>query len=98
MSHGADLIGLVGSVISTVLWWPQARTTWAARHDASALIGLSLGTLSLLVLNALVWGIYAIWTGAWFSGVPGLINLPLALWMFVIVLRARRHECPGLPD
>lgn len=93
----ADLLGLAGSVLSVVLWWPQALRTWRMRHDPQSLVCLSATTQLLVVVNALVWAFYAVQTGAFWSGVPGLVNLPLAGWTAWHVSRARRLVAARAP-
>ena len=87
-----NLIGAIASVISFVLWLPQARTTYLHRHDPSALSGLSRGTFMLVLANALLWGLYAVLTKALWVGAPGLINGPLALWTLWLIHRANRSS------
>ncbi len=85
-----DLVGMAGSLVSVVLWLPQAQRTWSIREDASALAGLSSGTQWLVVLNAIIWLAYAGMTGAHWVGLPGLVTLPLALGTIWFIHRAKR--------
>ena len=90
----AEVVGFLGSAVSFVLWLPQAGLAWRNRHDRRALAGLSLGTFILVLCNAALWAAYAVLTKAWWVGVPGLVNAPLALMMIVLVLQARMGGAP----
>ena len=82
-------IGFVASVISLVLWWPQAARVWRHRHDGGQLGGVSISTQVLLLGNAALWGAYAVVTGSFWVGAPGLVNVPLALLTIALVRRSR---------
>lgn len=86
-----NFLGMFGATISFVLWLPQALLVWRQRENPAALAGVSLGTQVLIVVNATVWGLYAYVTGAFWSGAPGIVNLPLALLTGFFVLRAKKQ-------
>ena len=97
----------MASVISFVLWLPQASTVWSRRADTLAMAGVSLGTQFLVLANALIWGLYALETKAFWVGAPGLINAPLAIGIITLVLISRREalhvgsqldQGPGCPS
>lgn len=69
---------------------PQARLTWLNRGNPEKLEAISLGTQYAVVCNALLWGIYAVLTEAWWAGAPGIINLPLALGTIYLVKKASK--------
>lgn len=83
------VLGFFGSATSVLLWLPQARRIWRLRADAQALAGVSLGTQLLLAFNAVLWAAYAIAVPAPWAGLPSLFNLPLALLMMTLIVRAR---------
>lgn len=85
-----DVIGFVSSVISFVLFLPQAKRTWEVRHDPKSLRGVSSGTQWLILCNATLWGVYAVMTGAFWVGAPGLVNAPLAITTLILIGRAKR--------
>ena len=91
MPDVVDIIGFTASVISFLLWLPQARQTWKNRSNAQALAGISLTTQALVVMNATLWGAYAVSTNAFWVGAPGIINAPLAVGTIVIAVRAGRR-------
>lgn len=85
-----DVVGFLASVTAFVLFLPQAMLTWRRRHDAEALRGVALGTQLVLLVNAGLWGLYGVWTGAFWVAAPGLLNAPLAMMTIYLVLRSRR--------
>ena len=73
------IVGACGSVLSFVLFLPQARHTWVNRHRAERLAGISsLGQVCVLA-NATVWAVYGVLADAVWPGAPGLLNAPLAI-------------------
>lgn len=93
-----DLIGIVASSISIIMFIPQAKTVWDNRSDPHALVGVSYASLALLLVNATLWLVYAILAHAIWSGIPSLVNGPLALAMIALKSRAsddRQQHCPG---
>lgn len=86
-----ELVGLIASLVSFVLWWPQAALVWRCRRRGEQLTGVSTSSQLLLLMNAGLWGAYAVVTGSLWVGAPGLINGPLAITTIVLLRRAR-HE------
>lgn len=82
-------VGLAGTVLSFTLFVPQALRTWRNRHRGARLDGVSMLGQWIILANAAVWGGYAVLTGAFWTGAPGLINAPLAACTIVLLLRAR---------
>ena len=85
-----DLLGFIASVISFVLWWPQAALVWRCRTHREQLRGVSTSSQALLLMNACLWGAYAVGTGSLWVGAPGLVNGPLAIVTIVLLRRSRR--------
>ncbi|XKH58474.1 hypothetical protein LG293_17790 (plasmid) [Citricoccus nitrophenolicus] len=85
-----NVIGACASIIAFVLWLPQAKRTWTVRNDPQAMAGISAGTNWLLAINAVNWSIYAVLAEAWWSGVPALVNFPLAVGTLMLIYRSRR--------
>lgn len=90
----STLLGASAAAISFIMWIPQAATTWRHRRDPGALAGISAGTSALVLLNAAIWGAYAIALGEFWVGAPGLINGPLALMTLWLLRRRRRGVQP----
>lgn len=87
----AQVVGFLASAMAFVLFVPQATRVWTSRHDARSLAGVSTLTQWLLLGNAGLWGVYAVLTGAFWVGAPGLINAPLAIVTLVLIERSRRR-------
>lgn len=85
-------IGLCASMLSFLIFIPQATTTWALRNNPEALKGTSTSSLYLLLGNAALWLVYAVLTQAWWSGAPSLVNGPLAVFMLLVKRRNRSKE------
>jgi uncharacterized protein with PQ loop repeat len=90
MNGYIETLGFTASVVSFVLWWPQAVRVWRCRRRGESLSGVSLSSQVLLLLNASLWGAYAVLTESLWVGAPGLINAPLAMVTIVVLARARR--------
>lgn len=95
-----EAIGFAASVIAFVLFVPQARHTWRVRNTPTAVAGVSAGTQWLLLCNAVLWGVYAVLTGAFWVGAPGLVNGPLAVVTLALIYRGRAipEAPPAVPD
>lgn len=92
--HNEILIGVLGfvaSVVSFVMFLPQAITVWKFRKQPEFLKGTSRWGQWFLLLNASLWGLYAYLTGAYWSGAPGLFNGPLAIITLVLLHKASQE-------
>lgn len=85
-------VGMAGTVLAFVLFLPQARHTWTNRGRPERLRGISVTGQVCVIANALVWGLYALLTGAFWTGAPGIINAPVAVCTIVLLLRGRRQS------
>ncbi len=85
---GSDdcIFGLGGALTSSILAIPQALKIY---RDPLNISGVAISTWVLLVLNALIWLLYAIATEAYPVGVPSLINGPAAIYVLVKVGQQR---------
>lgn len=82
--------GLAGSGLSVAMWAPQAVRVWRLRHDTRALAGLSVHTQGLVILSGVVWALYAVLVDEVWVGVPGVVNMPIAVATAWWVHRAHR--------
>ena len=82
-------LGMTASTIAFVMFVPQAFRVWRTRHDAHALVGLSLSTQFLILANATIWSVYAFTLGEFWVGAPGIVNAPLAVTVIVLTVRSR---------
>jgi uncharacterized protein with PQ loop repeat len=89
MGLHVEVVGLLASLVSLVLWWPQAARVWRFRHEAGRLGGVSIPTQVLLLANAALWAAYALLTGSFWVGAPGLVNAPLAVLTLAVLHRSR---------
>lgn len=94
MNAHIEVLGFAASVVSFVLWWPQAVRVWQCRRSVEHLSGVSISSQVLLLTNATLWGAYAIVTGSLWVGAPGMVNAPLAILTIVVLQRARRAHLP----
>jgi uncharacterized protein with PQ loop repeat len=85
-----EVVGFTASLMSLVLWWPQAVLVWRCRSHGEQLRGVSTPSQFLLLMNACLWGAYAVGTGSIWVGAPGLVNGPLAIATIVLLRHARR--------
>jgi len=93
---GTELVGCAASIVSLVLWWPQAARVWKYRNDPEQLAGISrLGQL-LLVASGAIWTIYAALTDSLWLAVSVSTNIPLGLLTLAILSQGRWHECPAV--
>lgn len=88
-NFGVDALGFSASVISFLLFLPQAAMVWKVRQDRAALSVISLSTQLFILANASIWGIYGYQTEAFWVAAPGLVNGPLALTVSVLILKSR---------
>ena len=90
MNGYIEMLGFTASLFSFVLWWPQAARVWRCRRRGESLGGVSLASQVLLLLNATLWGAYAVLTESLWVGAAGLVNAPLAVGTIFVLARARR--------
>lgn len=84
------IVGTIATLLSISIAIPQAIKAWRLRHNHKALQGISVLSMLALLANALAWFLYAILQGDIFIGMPGLVNIPVALFTLFFVVRARR--------
>lgn len=84
-----QLVGLLASLISFGMWWPQALAVWKGRRSPAQLAGVSIGTQALFLVDEILWIVYAVQTGALWTGAPSLVNVPLSAFTIIILRRAR---------
>lgn len=89
---GEHTAGVIGSLLSTGLLIPQALRTFALTDKPDMLAGVSVQTQVLLIINAASWIIYGLLGGAFWISVPCYLNLPIAAFVLVLVLRARSRR------
>lgn len=89
MSFVVEAFGGIGSVVSLVMFLPQATRTWRLRRRPDALTGISRSGMVLVLVNALAWAAYGIGAGAYRTAIPSAGNAPLALGVLWLLLARR---------
>lgn len=89
------LINIVAPILSFVMFVPQAVLVWKHRNTPEQLSGVSVISQLLLIINALSWGVVGYDLGSFAVMAPGLVNLPLAFFTIIIVLRRRSPSLGG---
>lgn len=89
MEWMVEVVGWCGALTSSMLAAPQAFKLYRSPGEYS---GVSLLTWCVVMLNALLWFLYAVWTAAYPVGVPSLINGPLAAYIIVKILLSKRRQ------
>lgn len=92
---GTELVGFFASMVSLILWWPQAVRVWKFRNDPKQLAGISRLGQVLLVLSGAVWTVYAGLIDSVWLAVSVSTNIPLGLLTLAILSQSRRQECPS---
>jgi len=81
-----ETLAWVGALLSCLLSVPQlVRALHSDRLD-----GVSSTTYWLVLVNATVWGVWALLAGQYAAGVPGLVNGPAAVLIIARLRRAHR--------
>jgi uncharacterized protein with PQ loop repeat len=85
-----EMLAWCGAALSCLLSVPQAiRVLHAERLD-----GISAATYVIILSNAAVWAAWALLTGEYAAGIPGLINGPAAILILrrLMITRRRRRD------
>lgn len=94
MDAATEVIGMLASLSSFVIWVPQGRRVWRARHEPAQLAGIAVSTQAISLVGNALWSLYAIGIGSFWLGAPGIVNIPI-LTMTVVVLRRHAHGRAG---
>jgi uncharacterized protein with PQ loop repeat len=82
------MLAWCGAALSCLLSVPQAiRVLHTERLD-----GISAATYVIILSNATVWAAWALLTGEYAAGIPGLINGPAAILILRRLMIARRRR------
>jgi uncharacterized protein with PQ loop repeat len=92
-----QMLAWCGAALSCVVSVPQAiHVLRADRLD-----GISASTYLIVLSNAAVWAAWALFTGEFAAGVPGLVNGPAAILILcrlVVASRVRRAHPIAPPE
>lgn len=93
MDAATEVVGMLASLSSFVIWVPQGRRVWRARHQPAKLAGIAVSTQAISLGGNVLWSLYAIGIGSFWLGAPGIVNIPI-LTMTVVVLRRHARAVP----
>ena len=93
MDAATEVVGMLASLSSFVIWVPQGRRVWRARHEPAKLAGIAVSTQAISLAGNVLWSLYAIGIGSFWLGAPGIVNIPI-LTMTVVVLRRHARALP----
>lgn len=85
-----NALGFGATVLSILMWIPQASSTWKNRNDPMRLAAISETTQWLLMACYLLWGVFGVISASLWVAAPSVVAFPLALATVVIVRRGRR--------
>ena len=94
MDAATEVVGMLASLSSFVIWVPQGRRVWRARHEPAKLAGIAVSTQAISLAGNVLWSLYAIGIGSFWLGAPGIVNIPI-LTMTVVVLRRHARAVPS---
>lgn len=99
MDAATEVVGMLASLSSFIIWVPQGRRVWRARHEPAQLTGIAVSTQAISLVGNVLWSLYAIGIGSFWLGAPGIVNIPI-LTMTVVVLRrhARARALAAAPE
>ena len=84
-----EAVGFFASLVSFLVLLPQGVKVWGDRRDPAALVHVALPTQVMLLLNSVLWAVYAALTGSFWVGAPVVVNAPITFVTIVVVLRSR---------
>lgn len=96
MDAATEVVGMLASLSSFVIWVPQGRRVWRARHEPARLAGIAMSTQAISLAGNVLWSLYAIGIGSFWLGAPGIVNIPI-LTMTVVVLHRQARTIPRCP-
>lgn len=85
-----NIIGALANLTSLLLWIPQAKTTWRNRSNKQALLGVSIGTQIIVVINTVLWCVYGLMISNVWLPLGTIIILPLASITIFLKLKSKR--------
>ncbi|MGP5288467.1 hypothetical protein ACTXL6_00230 [Brachybacterium tyrofermentans] len=76
---------------------PQTLSIHRYRHEPEALRGVSMLSLSVIVVDYIGWSAYGILTAAWALWIPSVIGAVLTFVTIVLLLHVRSRRPSGAP-
>ena len=87
MHAATEVIGMMASLTSFLLWLPQGARVVKHRHQPALLSGIAMSTQVIAVAGNLLWGVYAVLLDSFWLGAPAVVNLPIAVATIVVLRR-----------
>jgi uncharacterized protein with PQ loop repeat len=82
------ILGWIAALISVILWLPQTIKAIQCARTNQPVAGVSLGTLTLGLVNGVIWLVWSILANELAVGAPGLVGIPcLLLTMYLVITR-----------
>lgn len=97
MHAATEVIGMMASLTSFLIWLPQGARVWKHRRNPAQLQGIVLSTQVISLTGTVLWGVYAIFIDSFWLGAPAVVNGPIAIATLVIVGRARSATAGPTP-
>ncbi len=97
MHAATEVIGLMASLTSFLLWIPQGVRVWRHRHRPDELRGIALSTQVISLAGSALWLGYAALIGSFWLGAPVVVNGPVAVMTIAVLVRARRAPAAAAP-
>ena len=83
--------GLAASIVSLILWIPQAQKTWRHRNNPEEMAGISVVTQYILILSQVMWLIYGLLINSFWVWSSMIVNVPAAVLTLYLIHRAKRR-------
>ena len=87
MHAATEVIGMMASLTSFLLWLPQGARVWRYRDEPAQLAGIAMSTQVISVAGNVLWTAYAVLLGSFWLGAPAIVNLPIAVATIVVLRR-----------
>ncbi len=95
MHAATEVIGMMASLTSFLIWLPQGVRVWRHRNDPAGLQSIVLSTQVISLTGSALWGTYAVLIDSFWLGAPSLVNGPIAVATLVVCHRAQRSVAPA---
>jgi uncharacterized protein with PQ loop repeat len=92
-----NALGAVAFVTAFSLFLPQAHKAWTNRRDAAALAGISVFGQWLILINQSLWTVYGLAAKAYWTVAPGVIIMPTAAFVLILLARSKRAHSAAVP-
>jgi len=85
-----QVMGVCASIMSLMIWLPQAKRTWQNRNNAKEMSAISIQTQMLLIVNNIMWIVYGTHiAGGFWIWAAAIVNIPVAVMTTYLILRSK---------